>query len=182
MQSILSETLSLGQMKEKGLEEAVSAVKLMNERAGCEKYTLDIFGAVHSAYQTEFAEMQKSFPPYIRYGGVIDFHKSGSVLKDYFDMLFPTFYTSEGYPNVIVDAFSAGLPVVATRWNYNGDIIRNWIDGVLVDVGNVEEIADAVEMMVADEQRYAEMRANCLARCAEYLPENAIIKVVEHLR
>ena len=34
-------------MREKGVEECVAAVKLANERAGFEKFRLDIFGSVH---------------------------------------------------------------------------------------------------------------------------------------
>lgn len=169
-------------MKEKGVEECIAAVKLANERAGFTKYILDIFGSINEPYRETFEEMAKTFPGYIRYGGIVDFQKSGSVLKDYVAMLFPTYYTSEGYPNAVVDAFAAGLPVIATRWNYNADIIRDHKDGILVDVGNVEQIIEALEELTADLDAYGTMRLNCLDRCAEYLPENAIAKVVAQLK
>lgn len=168
--------------KEKGVEEAVSAVKLANERAGYVKYTLDIFGFINDYYQEQFQLLQKDFPDYISYKGVVDFQHSSKVLKDYFAMLFPTYFASEGYPNTIVDSFAAGLPVIATRWNYNADIVQDNIDGVLVDVGNVEQIADAVDKLSGDMEAYRLMRLTCLARCAEYQPENAINKVIDHLK
>lgn len=169
-------------MKEKGIEDAVAAVNLANERAGRVRFSLDIYGAVHPPYQAVFDELIQGFPEYIRYCGMVDFQKSSSVLKDYFAMLFPTFYTSEGYPNAVVDAFSAGLPVVATRWNYNADIIRDRREGILVDVGSVEQLAGAMEAMAADLQDHFAMRMNCLSRCAEYLPEKAVAKVVAQLK
>lgn len=169
-------------MKEKGVEECIEAVKAANERAGYHKYILDIYGSINEPYKETFAVMQQQFPEYIRYMGIVDFRKSGQVLKDYFAMLFPTYYASEGYPNAVVDAFAAGLPVIATRWNYNVDIIREHEDGILVDVGSVEQIVDAVEEMANNLDLYESMRKNCVERCGEYLPENAISKVIEHLQ
>lgn len=169
-------------MKEKGVEECIEAVKTANERVGYHKYMLDIYGSINEPYKETFAVMQQQFPEYIRYMGIVDFRKSGQVLKDYFAMLFPTYYASEGYPNAVVDAFAAGLPVIATRWNYNADIIREHEDGILVDVGSVEQIVDAVEEMANNLDLYESMRKNCVERCGEYLPENAISKVIEHLQ
>jgi len=168
-------------MREKGIEEAIEAVKLANRQAGFTKYTLDIYGSVHAEYASEFESLKQSFPEYIRYGGVLDFQKSNAILKTYFALLFPTFYTSEGYPNAMVDAFAAGLPIIATRWNYNADIIHEGEDGLLVDIKNVEQIVSAMEYLAANNKLYAKMRKNCLLRCKEYLPDTAIAKVVEKL-
>lgn len=169
-------------MKEKGVEECIESVKLANQRAGRVKFTLDIYGTVNSLYKDTFENAMKSFPDYIKYGGVVDFQHSTDVLKDYFAMLFPTFYPGEGYPNTVVDAYAAGLPVIATRWNYNEDIIRENEDGVFVDVGNVEQLADAMDHLTDDLEHYQTMRKNCLDRCRDYLPENAIRKVIEQMK
>lgn len=169
-------------MKEKGVEDCIDAVKLANKTAGYAKYTLDIFGAIHDSYKETFEKISKKFPDYISYCGVVDFRKSGEVLKNYFAMLFPTFYASEGYPNALVDAFAAGLPVIATRWNYNEDIIRDHENGILIDVGNVAQIVNAIESLSSNMNIYRIMRMNCLARCVEYLPENAIKKVISQLK
>lgn len=168
-------------MKEKGVEECIAAVKIANQRAGFDKFTLDFFGSINDSYCDAFGKMIADFPSYIRYKGIVEFQKSSEVLKDYFAMLFPTYYSSEGYPNAVVDAFAAGLPVVATRWNYNADIIRDHEDGILVDVGSVEQIVAAIEEMANTPSLYREMRLNCIARCTEYLPEMAIQKVVAQL-
>ena len=169
-------------MKEKGVEECIEAVKMANHRAGYEKYMLDIYGSVNELYREEFEAQEKQFPSYIRYGGVVDFQNSTQTLKNYFVMLFPTYYASEGYPNAVVDAFSAGLPVIATRWNYNAEIIRDREDGVLVDVGSIEQIVDAIEELSKNIPLYEAMRRNCIARCEEYLPENAIATVIGKMR
>lgn len=169
-------------MKEKGIEECVEAVKIANRKAGFEKYTLDIYGYINDLYKDTFDGMLKEFPTYISYKGIVDYQNSTHILSEYFAMLFPTYYTSEGYPNTVVDAYAAGLPVIATRWNYNSDIIRDGEDGIMIDIGSAEQIVDAVEYLSDNPQIYAKMRANCLARCKEFLPENAISKVLEKMR
>lgn len=169
-------------MKEKGVEECIEAVRMANQRAGFEKYTLDIYGSINEPYRDAFENLQKHFPSFVRYGGIVAFEKSTEVLKDYFAMLFPTYYASEGYPNAIVDAFAAGLPVVATRWNYNADIINDHEDGILIDVGNIEQIVAAIEELSADLNTYGKMRQNCLNRCAEYLPEKTMAKVIDQMK
>lgn len=169
-------------MKEKGVEECIEAVQTANRRAGFDKYTLDIYGSINEPYKEIFENLQRQFPCFVRYGGIVDFQKSTEVLKNYFAMLFPTYYASEGYPNAVVDAFAAGLPVIATRWNYNADIICDHEDGILVDVGNVAQIVDALEEMTEKPELYRHMRENCIARCKEYLPENAVAKVIAELR
>lgn len=168
-------------MQEKGIEEAVKAVISANDKAGYTKYTLDIFGSIHPGYQQTFATLLEGCPESIRYGGVVDFEKSAEVLKDYFALLFPTFYTSEGYPNAVVDAFAAGLPIIATKWNYNADIIRDRDDGILVDIKNIDQLIDAMEYLTANPAAYRKMRLRCLERCAEYRPENAIEKVLAQM-
>lgn len=169
-------------MKEKGVEECIEAVKMANQQAGFVKYILDIYGSINEPYRETFEDLQKQFPSFVRYGGIVAFEKSAAVLKDYFAMLFPTYYASEGYPNAVVDAFAAGLPVVATRWNYNADIINDHKDGILVDVGNIAQIVDALEEMTGNPELYQHIRENCIARCEEYLPEKALAKVIAELK
>jgi glycosyltransferase involved in cell wall biosynthesis len=47
----------------------------------------------------------------------------------------------EGFPNVILEAMEAGLPVVATRVGAVPEIVRDQKDGLLFDVGDVETLS-----------------------------------------
>ena len=169
-------------MQEKGIEEAIDAVIQLNKKNEAQKYSLDIWGSINDPYKERFEELMKKVPSYIRYCGVVDFQQSTNTLKSYHAMLFPTYYKSEGYPNSIVDAFAAGLPVITTRWNYNADVVNDGDDGVFVDVGNVDQISSAIESLFEDPEKYKKMRINCLKRCEEYLPHNAVIKVIDQFK
>ena len=52
--------------KEKGIGDAVEAVKAVNEKLGRTVYTLDIYGQVDSDQIEWFDELKKEFPEYIR--------------------------------------------------------------------------------------------------------------------
>lgn len=111
-------------MKEKGIEDAVNAVKTVNEHFGRIVYTLDIYGQVDSAQTEWFNELKSTFPLYIKYGEFVPFDKSVEVLKNYFALLFPTYYEGEGFAGTLLDAMAAGVPVIASDWRYNPEIVN----------------------------------------------------------
>jgi glycosyltransferase involved in cell wall biosynthesis len=47
----------------------------------------------------------------------------------------------EGFPNVILEAMEAGIPVVATRVGAIPEIVRDREDGLLFDVGDVATLS-----------------------------------------
>ena len=67
-------------MKEKGIEDAVNAVKAINRELGRTVYTLDIYGQVDNSQTEWFKNLQKTFPSYIRYRGLVSFEKSVEII------------------------------------------------------------------------------------------------------
>jgi glycosyltransferase involved in cell wall biosynthesis len=57
----------------------------------------------------------------------------------------------EGFGNVLVEAMACGAPVVATRSPGTQDIVRDGVDGVLVDRHTPEAVAAALEGMLRDD-------------------------------
>jgi len=61
----------------------------------------------------------------------------------------------EGFPRVILEAWAAGLPVVATRLAGIPYRVKNEVNGVLVTPGNPKELHDALRKLLQDaELRY----------------------------
>jgi glycosyltransferase involved in cell wall biosynthesis len=57
----------------------------------------------------------------------------------------------EGMSNVILEAMSVGLPVIATRVGAAPDIINDGVSGLLVDSGKSDQIRDAIVRILSDE-------------------------------
>lgn len=133
-------------MKEKGIEDAVEAVTLVNDDFGETVFTLDIYGPVDENQTEWFDKLQTAFPQYVHYRGCVNSDKSVDVLKAYYALLFPTFYDGEGFAGTLIDAFSSGVPVIASDWKYNPEIVHGNV-GIIYPTGNVESLADILKTL-----------------------------------
>ena len=161
-------------MKEKGIEDAVSAVMAVNEVLGETVYALDIYGQVDTNQIRWFEDLQKTFPEYIRYGGLVPFDQSVEVLKNYFALLFPTYYDGEGFAGTLLDAMASGVPVVASDWRYNAEIVKEGRTGTLFSARDVDALTEKLKTIVTDNEKWNAMRPACLQEAQKYLPEEAV--------
>lgn len=70
---------------------------------------------------------------------------------------FPTFFESETFGIVILEAMQFAKPVIATRWRGIPDIIRENENGLLVDPKDEVQLADALEKLILDKDIRREM-------------------------
>lgn len=125
-------------MREKGIEDAAKAVTTVNAELGYRAFSLDIFGQIDSRQTEWFEDLKKTFPDYIHYVGLVPFDKSVETLKSYYMLLFPTYYEGEGFAGTLIDAYSAGVPVIASDWRYNPEIVNKNV-GYVYNTGNQSE-------------------------------------------
>lgn len=70
---------------------------------------------------------------------------------------FPTFYPSEGFPCVLVEAMSFSLPMVSTHWRGIPSIVDEGKTGFLVQTKNSDSLALRIEKLVSDRELRTEM-------------------------
>lgn len=168
-------------MKEKGIEDAVNAVNSINEKYGRTVFALDIYGQVDSEQTQWFEELKASFPVYIHYRGLVPFDQSVSVLKDYFALLFPTKFYTEGIPGTILDAYCAGIPVISARWESFADVVDNGITGIGYEFGNQEALLQVLHRIAQKPNEITDMKRNCIAAAGRYLPANALQVILREM-
>lgn len=156
-------------VKEKGIEDAVKAVRQLNEEKGYTAYTLDIFGQIDPNQGEWFQNLQSQFPEYITYKGLVEFDKSVEVIKDYYLLLFPTYYEGEGFAGTLLDAMAAGVPIVASDWKYNREII-NANNGLLFETHNVNDMVSKIKSI----KDIGQLKKSCLIEAQKYQPQNVI--------
>lgn len=161
----------------KGIDDAVQAVSLANEKAGSTIATLDLYGNVEEADRAWFETLQTKIPNFVKYCGKVAFDKSVYTLKEYTALLFPTYYPGEGLAGTVIDAFAAGLPVIASDWHDNANIITDGKNGFVFPTHDVNRLAEIILDIYKCQDCLVPMKLNCIHSAQAYLPP-FVIKII----
>ena len=143
--------------------------------------TLDIYGPIDDAYKDEFEFALKSCP-YAKYKGIVAPESSVEVIKDYYALLFPTKWAAEGMPGTIIDALSAGVPIVASKWPYYSEMLEDGVTGFGYDFDKPELLLETLEKLLFGEVKIEAIRTNCLNHSRSYAPNlvfGEMVRVIE---
>ena len=167
-------------MKEKGIEDAIDAVRAINAEYGKTVVKLDIYGPAEEAY---LKHLQKVIAQdcACSYRGVVSANESVEALKDYYALLFPTHWRHEGIPGTIIDALSAGVPVIARRWQYCDEMITDGKTGLPYDFNEPALLKNRIEYAINHPKEIISMKKNCLTKAALYSEDYVMKKIAKEL-
>ena len=148
-------------MKEKGIEDAIQVVKNINEESNEIVYELDVYGQIDEGYKDNFTKIINSSPEYIQYKGCIDAEKSVDTLKNYYLLLFPTKFKTVGIPGTIIYALSAGVPIIASRWDNADEIISEGKNGLIYKFNDLVDFCEKLKIMLNCQKVFI-MKKNCV--------------------
>lgn len=156
-------------MPEKGCNYILEAIQKLNEKGLQNKFIVDFYGKIDGSYQNEFMQKMRSLEN-VNYHGLLDLKTAAGydTLATYHAMLFPTYWKGEGFAGVFIDAFIAGLPVLASDWAHNAEIIREGELGLLFPVHDVGALADVMERCITREIDLSEMAVNARREASQY--------------
>ncbi len=159
---------------DKGVEDAIEAVKLANESLRGEYITLDMYGLVPASYKERLQEILDQNKGLVQYNGIIDYDKTVETLSNYFVMLFPTYYHGEGFPGNVIDAYNSALPIIATDWLYNSDVVLDNKTGLLVPIKNPHALSEAILKLYHDRKLRHTLAINSLREAPKYAPDKVL--------
>lgn len=112
-------------------------------------YQIDIFGPLNG--YSEFDLTGENF----HYRGCVSPDKVCQTISEYDMLLLPTYWSGEGYPGIIIEAFSVGVPVIATNIGGIPEIVENGVNGILIEPKNVEDLTRAIKSI--NQSNYQQM-------------------------
>ncbi len=164
--------------REKGVADAARAVAQTRSALGREDLFLDIWGPVEDGFKRELDALLEEMP-FVAYKGCVDYEDSVSVVRREDVLLFPTRWEGEGFPGTVVDAFAAGIPVVASDWNANAEIIGHMKTGLIYPSEDFPNLEAAVEWCVLHPKEIERMGFVCAQEAKKYLPDVWVSKIVD---
>ena len=72
---------------------------------------------------------------------------------------FPSYYESENFPLVLIEAMAFGLPIVSTKWRGIPEMVENDHSGILCEVGKCDEFSQALYSLIIDQSLHEKMSA-----------------------
>lgn len=167
-------------MKEKGIETAISVIKQVNDKLSYTAYSLDIYGQVDTTQTGWFESLKLQFPDYVRYCGCVNANQSVGVLKEYFALLFPTYYEGEGFAGTLIDAYSAGVPVIASDWKYNSELINEDV-GYIYPTKDQEAFVNILEEIAMNPDMILSKKRPCLKEAEKYKIDKIVQALIKQI-
>lgn len=146
--------------EDKGMNVILESLPYLNP-----EITIDVFGPLDDIYTAEkINNLGKSL---ITYQGVLTAEQVTEVLPRYDALILPTFYPGEGYPGVILEAYSHGLPVIATEWRAIPEIVDE-TSGILIPIKSSVALGEAMNRLFSDSSLYSELRTGAFAKREQF--------------
>ncbi len=155
--------------EEKGCTLICECAKELNKKGYNGKYQIDFYGQVKQQYETLFNSYLAENDN-LRYCGVLDLNDwaNYSLLAKYHFMLFPSFWEGEGFPGVVVDASIAGVPIVASDWHFNKELVIDGYNGIIVKAKDQMSLLQAMESILKGDFDSLGMSRNSQSKSGNY--------------
>jgi glycosyltransferase involved in cell wall biosynthesis len=165
-------------LPEKGVFDVLDALALLDPR----KAELVIAGAGPAQRELEQRVAQGRLEPRVTLTG----HLSPEALaREYAEadvFVLPTYHPVEGFPTVIAEAMSAGLPIVTTRMRGITDHLRDGVNALFVPARQPDAVAGAIERLLSDDALRTRMSKANIEAVRAFTPERVSRDYLDALR
>lgn len=163
----------------KGLLETVRAVSILREKGLA--VVLDVLGDGETRPTAEDLANELRITEFVRFRGhlseekVREFYRTGDLL------VFPTFHI-EGFPMVVFNALSFGLPIVTTKIRAAADYLRDGENCLFCEARNSESVAEKIAEIISNDDLRRRMSENNRALSTEFAAEKIAPEYLEIYR
>lgn len=154
---------------DKGCDYIIDSAQRLNSMGFGDRYCIDFYGKIDESYQSTFEKRVKECGT-VEYRGYLNLMEQAGYdqLATYDAMLFPTYWKGEGFAGIFIDAFCAGLPIIASRWAHNEEFIRDGETGILIPPHDVEALTQTIKDCISGQYPLDDMAKACQREATRY--------------
>ena len=142
----------------KGIREIIEAAKMLSTTG----IIVDVYGPLQDGVTNSwFADSPA------KYCGLLAKEDVIRTLGNYDALVLPSYWEGEGHPGVILEAYCAGIPVIATHWGGIPEIVTAET-GILVEPRDVAGLAKAMQTLIDSDHLLSTLRAGARSKAAEF--------------
>ena len=157
----------LGQIiKIKGLHILIEAIQRTDA-----PFQVEVYGdlTARSDYSQELLHMAKN-DPRIRFCGVAARTQIGEILRNLDVVVVPSLWY-ENSPNVILEAFAYGVPVIASNLGGMAELVKHEMNGLLFPMGDAPALAKTLMRLFCEPELASRLREGAMASRPPHLEE-----------
>ena len=119
--------------------------------------------------------------PDITFHGMMTNDQLRDALRRHDVLVFPSRYALEGHPGVIIEAFMAGLPVIASDLPGPAEIVHHEVNGLIVKTGDANALATAMIRLSTDGSLHRQLAAGARASAPDFDQDVVLPELVKSL-
>ena len=138
-------------MKEKGILDLLKA----SEEFSDEQIEFNLAGSIEPSLKPKIEYYLKKYPKKIIYHGIVRDQEKKNLLLNNYIFILPTYYSNEGQPISILEAYATGCAVITTESTGGiSDIFTNGVNGLSIEIKNVNDIIENISNILGQKYIY----------------------------
>jgi glycosyltransferase involved in cell wall biosynthesis len=178
---IMGDVLYLGRIvPRKGVHILIKALSIVKQRIPNIRAT--IAGPADPRYLKKLKKLVKEsgLENNVTFLGPVEEEKKYHIIKAHRILVFPSL--KDLHPIVLLEAQALGVPVIASRVGAIPEIIRNGETGILIERGNVLELAKVIELLLRSFDLYYQCSKKATMLASSFTYENLISHLETYYR
>ena len=161
----------------KGCTDIIDCVVSLKGEGYNGRFDVTFYGnpSAYPDYEAKYTEMINSHQ-HVCYKGLLNLRNVNNYdeLAKYDVMLFPTYWHGEGFPGIVIDAYISSLPIIATDWNLNKDVIEDGVTGWIIPVHDTMALKERMKYVIDHPNIVREFSQRCRERAGMYDSRNVL--------
>jgi glycosyltransferase involved in cell wall biosynthesis len=169
--------------EEKGILLAIEAITNYNlhKDSALPEAKLDIYGHLDFQFKNELLTAISCHTTTVSFVGTLPDSELIKTLSSHLACLFPTYFYGEGFPASILECYIAGVPVFASDWLYNSELIDQQKTGGLFKVRDASDIEKTILWVANNRKLVLDMRGSCLQKSMFFSEDICMKPLVDSL-